>query len=89
MRGKGVLCRCWALWAAPRPWVLVLRKNKPELTRPYKVPLYPILPGAYVLFCAAFVLNSFREKPFEAVAGLVLVLLGVPVYKLFNQPKAA
>lgn len=68
--------------------VLVLRRTRPDAERPYKVPLYPVLPLAYVLFCAAFVVNSFREKPMESVAGLALVLLGVPVYRWF-KPRAA
>lgn len=64
--------------------VLVLRRARPDAERPYKVPLYPILPLAYVLFCAAFVANSFREKPFESLAGLAIVLLGVPVYRMYR-----
>ena len=68
--------------------VLVLRRTRPDAERPYRVPLYPVLPLAYVLFCAAFVANSFREKPLESVAGLALVLLGVPVF-LRLKPKAA
>ncbi|MBI3299703.1 MAG: amino acid permease [Elusimicrobia bacterium] len=64
--------------------VLVLRRTRPDAERPYKVPLYPILPLAYVVFCAAFVANSFREKPMESLAGLAIVLLGVPVYKMYK-----
>lgn len=64
--------------------VLVLRRSRPDAERPYKVPLYPFLPLAYVVFCAAFVANSFREKPLESLAGLAIVLLGVPVYRMYR-----
>lgn len=65
--------------------VPVLRRKRPEAERPYRVPLYPVLPGLYVLFCAVFVLNSFREKPVESLAGLGIVLLGIPVYRRFHR----
>ncbi len=80
-----VVCAAFIFYGLTGAGVLVLRRTKPELERPYKVPLYPLLPAAYVLFCAAFVANSFREKPFEAVAGLALVLLGVPAFKFFRR----
>lgn len=80
-----VVCAAFIFYGLTGAGVLVLRRSKPDLVRPYKVPLYPVLPAAYVLFCAAFVANSFREKPFEAVAGAGLVLLGIPAYRFFNR----
>lgn len=80
-----VVCAAFIFYGLTGAGVLALRRSKPDLARPYKVPLYPVLPAAYVLFCAAFVANSFREKPFEAVAGAGLVLLGIPAYKLFKR----
>ncbi len=65
--------------------VLVLRRTRPAAERPYRVPFYPALPSLYVLFCAAFVVNSFREKPVESLAGLGIVLLGIPVYRRFHR----
>ena len=65
--------------------MLVLRRTRPDVERPYRVPFYPALPSLYVLFCAAFVLNSFREKPVESLAGLGIVLLGIPVYRRFHR----
>lgn len=80
-----VVCAAFLFYGLTAAGVLVLRRRRPDLERPYKVPLYPVLPAAYVLFCAAFVANSFREKPVEALAGAGLVLLGVPAYRLFKR----
>lgn len=68
--------------------VIVLRRARPEADRPYRTPLYPWLPAAYALFCAAFVLNSLREKPVESLAGLAIVLLGAPVFLRYRSASA-
>jgi APA family basic amino acid/polyamine antiporter len=65
--------------------LIVLRGKMPKVARPYKVPLYPVLPAAYVLLCAVFVLNTFVEKPTESLIGLGIVLLGVPAYLLWRK----
>jgi APA family basic amino acid/polyamine antiporter len=60
--------------------LVVLRKRHPEVERPFRVPLYPAVPLAYFALCAAFVFNTFVEKPTESLIGLGIVLLGLPVY---------
>ena len=80
-----VVCAAFIFYGLAAAGVLVLRRSQPERERPYRVPLYPALPALYVAFCAAFVANSFHEKPIESIAGLALVLLGLPVYRLHNR----
>lgn len=65
--------------------LLVLRARLPGAPRPYRVPLYPFLPIAYLLFTAAFVVNSVVEKPLESLAGYGIVLLGVPAFFLLGR----
>lgn len=66
--------------------VIYLRSQKHrQLDRPYKVPFYPWLPAAYILFCAAFTVNSIIERPKEAAAGLLIVSLGLPAYYVFRS----
>jgi basic amino acid/polyamine antiporter, APA family len=62
-----------------------LRKTKPNLPRPYKVPLYPMLPAAYVLFTICLTINSLHEKPKESAAGLFIIALGLPAYWLMKK----
>ncbi len=62
--------------------MLRLRKTRPEVHRPYRVPLYPWLPAGYVVFTAVFTINAIVEKPVEALAGTLIVLSGLPVWWL-------
>lgn len=65
--------------------VIHLRKTKPELPRPYKVPLYPVLPIVYVLFTIGFTVNSLIEKPQESLWGLAIIASGIPAYWYFSK----
>ena len=57
-----------------------LRRTMPDRHRPYRTWGYPWVPIAFVLGALAFVVNTLVERPFESLAGLGLVALGLPVY---------
>jgi APA family basic amino acid/polyamine antiporter len=60
--------------------LFILRKREPIATRPYKVPLYPILPLLYLVL-AGFVAVSLMVFEWKnSGIGLGIVALGVPVY---------
>jgi basic amino acid/polyamine antiporter, APA family len=60
--------------------LFVLRRTAPTTHRPYRTWGYPIVPLIFVVGSAAFVLNTLVERPFESLAGLGLVAIGLPVY---------
>lgn len=60
--------------------LFVLRIRKPNAERPYKALGYPVLPAAYIVMAAWICIVLLRYKPQYTWPGLVLVLLGVPVY---------
>jgi APA family basic amino acid/polyamine antiporter len=62
-----------------------LRKIRPDQPRPYRAWGYPFVPALFVLGSAAFVLNTLLERPWESVAGLGLMALGVPVYLYWKR----
>jgi APA family basic amino acid/polyamine antiporter len=62
--------------------IFILRKNKPELERPYKAFGYPILPAIYILMALAFCILLIWYKPVYAGWGLGIVLIGIPIYYL-------
>ena len=72
------------MYAAATASVMTLRRKRPELPRPYRVPGYPLVPivyvGALLLLCG----NSLVSRPFESVSGLLILLAGVPVYILWR-----
>ena len=60
--------------------VFVLRKKEPQLHRPYKVVLYPILPIIGMLGALFIMWTTLTQQPFLASLGIIITLLGVPVY---------
>lgn len=62
--------------------IFILRKKRPDADRPYKAFGYPILPALYILMGAAFCILLIQYKPEFTWPGLIIVLLGVPLYYL-------
>ncbi len=62
-----------------------LRWTRPEAPRPYRAFGYPVIPALYILGATTIVLVLFVYRPESTWPGLVLVLLGVPVYFLWRK----
>jgi CheY-like chemotaxis protein len=60
----------------------VLRRTRPDLERPYKAVGYPVLPAIYIGVAGLIEVLLLRYKPEYTWPGLIIVLLGVPVYFL-------
>ncbi|RYZ48183.1 MAG: amino acid permease, partial [Sphingobacteriales bacterium] len=60
--------------------IFILRKKRPDADRPYKAFGYPVLPLLYILMGSAFCLLLIIYKPEYTWPGLIIVLLGVPLY---------
>ncbi len=67
--------------------LFILRARRPDAERPYRCTGYPWLPAIYVLISAAWTLNMIVTRPKEALAGTVIVLLGVPGYLYWKRSK--
>ena len=65
--------------------VFVFRKKLPEAERPYRTWGYPVIPGIFVLISSAFVVNTLIQRPVQAIAGLIFLLLGIGAYYLFRS----
>ena len=89
----------WIFYAAIAYGVIVLRRRQPDAVRPYKVPGYPYLPWAFILFAVLFLVltvyadvSNYRTavaagKPaiINSALGASLVLLGTPVYFFYRR----
>ena len=62
--------------------IFILRKKRPELERPYKAFGYPVLPAIYILMGICFCVLLIIYKPNFTWPGLIITLLGVPLYYL-------
>ena len=60
--------------------VIVLRKKRPELERPYKAFGYPVVPIIYMILAFAFCISLIIYRPDFTIRGLIIVLAGIPVY---------
>jgi APA family basic amino acid/polyamine antiporter len=68
--------------------LFVLRIKKPDAPRPYKAWGYPVLPVVYIAMAAWICVVLLRYKPQYTWPGLVLVLLGIPVYLFWSRRTA-
>lgn len=64
--------------------VIVLRRRRPDLPRPYRTWGYPVVPLLFIGACLLLIGNTLVEKPVESLLGTGLVLLGLPAYLIFR-----
>ncbi|HET7274712.1 MAG TPA: amino acid permease [Longimicrobiaceae bacterium] len=65
--------------------LFVLRVKRPEMPRPYKAFGYPVVPAIYLLSALSIALILLVANPVYSFSGLFLVLLGLPVYFLWQR----
>jgi APA family basic amino acid/polyamine antiporter len=69
--------------------LFVLRVKQPGASRPYKALGYPVLPALYIVMASWICIVLLRYKPQYTWPGLVLVLLGIPVYLFWSRRSEA
>ncbi len=65
--------------------LFVLRIKRPDEPRPYRAIGYPVLPAVYILMAVFIDIVLLRYKPQYTWPGLIIVLLGIPVYFLWSR----
>ena len=65
--------------------IFVLRRTRPDLERPYKAFGYPVLPALYIAAAGLIEILLLRYKPNYTWPGLIIVLLGIPVFYLWRN----
>lgn len=65
--------------------LFVLRVKRPDEPRPYRAIGYPVLPALYILMAVFIDVVLLRYKPQYTWPGLIIVLLGIPVYFLWSR----
>lgn len=70
----------WIFYTMTFLAVFILRKREPELVRPYKVPLYPIIPIIAIIGGLFIVINTLFTQTLLALSGIGLTLIGLPIY---------
>ncbi|MGL5714472.1 MAG: APC family permease [Paraclostridium sp.] len=75
----------WVFYVLTFVGVFKLRKDQPNLPRPYKVPLYPVIPLIAIIGGLFVIVNQLLNATGIAVAGLVVTAIGLPVYSIMNK----
>jgi APA family basic amino acid/polyamine antiporter len=75
-----VIFPSWILYAMATASVIVLRKTRPDLPRPYKTIGYPVVPVLFVLAAGALIVSTLFKSPRESVLGLGIIAAGLPFY---------
>lgn len=65
--------------------IFILRKKMPDAERPYKAWGYPFLPILYILMGIAFCILLIIYKPEFTWPGLIIVLIGIPIYYFMHR----
>ena len=58
-----------------------LRRDRPDLPRPYRAIGYPVVPAIFIVSVAAFVVNALINDTTNSVITFALILAGLPVYQ--------
>jgi len=75
----------WTFYGLMIAAVIVLRRTRPELHRPYRMFGYPLTPLVFLVITVWFLGNMLVMRPVPAFAGLGLMLTGVPAYFLWRR----
>jgi APA family basic amino acid/polyamine antiporter len=75
----------WLFFGLTVGAVIVLRKKRPDLPRPYKTWGYPVTPIIFMLAALFISFNSLVQKPKESLFGLLIIFLGLPAYLYWKR----
>jgi len=69
--------------------LFVLRRTRPDAPRPYRAVGYPVLPAIYIVIASFIDVVLLRYKPQFTWPGLIVVLVGIPVYYAWSRSAGA
>jgi basic amino acid/polyamine antiporter, APA family len=80
-----VIFPSWILYAMAAASVIVLRRKRPDLERPYKTIGYPFVPIVFVGVAIVLLISTLIDSPRESMLGLIVIALGVPFYVRWSR----
>jgi APA family basic amino acid/polyamine antiporter len=75
----------WPFLALAAVGVIILRRRRPDLHRPYRTPGYPIVPLVFFAGTVWVIGSALLANPVSTLAGMGLTLLGIPVYWMWKR----
>ncbi|UTN03189.1 amino acid permease [Flavobacterium bizetiae] len=65
--------------------IIILRKKMPDAARPYKAIGYPFLPLLYIIIASAVCVSLLFTKFSTCGWGVLIMLIGIPIYYLIKE----
>jgi APA family basic amino acid/polyamine antiporter len=75
-----VIFAAWIFYALNTASVFIFRRRMPHAERPYRTLGYPVLPVLFLLAAGWLIFNTLMATPRQALIGLGIIALGLPVY---------
>ncbi len=79
----------WVFYGLGGLAVIALRRSRPEVARPFRVPGYPWTPILFAVSGLAIVVNTVIQDPRRGAIGLGATFLGIPAFYLWRRLKVA
>lgn len=79
----------WFFFLSTGISLFVLRKKHPNITRPFKVPLYPLTPILFIIFCSYMLYSSLSYTGIGSFVSVALLVAGWLFSLLFREKKNA
>lgn len=77
----------WIFYALGGLAIFVYRRRAPGAVRPFRVPGYPITPLLFVAAALAVVVNTVITQPRRAALGLIVTVVGAPVFFVWRSKR--
>jgi APA family basic amino acid/polyamine antiporter len=82
-----VVFTSWVFYGLNAGTVILLRRRRPDLERPYRVPFYPVMPIAFIALSGLLIVNTVVASTQDSLIGLGFMALAAPVYALFHRSR--
>jgi len=84
----GFVLGIWPFYVLAVAAIYKLRRTMPDADRPYRVPLYPIVPAIFLLASAYMLGDALIQQPVSTLIGFGIIALGVPAYLFWSRQRA-
>jgi APA family basic amino acid/polyamine antiporter len=80
-----VIFASWIFYGMTTASVFIFRRRLPQAERPYRAWGYPIVPALFLFVTGWLLINTLLAARNQALAGLFLIALGLPVYWFWSR----
>ena len=77
----------WLFYVVAASTIFVFRRREPDSARPYRMVGYPVLPALFIATAAVLLCYTFFDNLRNSIAGVAVILLGIPVYLWFARKR--